>query len=435
MKPINSNIVGAAQDRRAFKLTEIKKENILPPEPGDSLILEGIQTSHEFIKPVIKEGIDIPENGEPETPETKWTILMYMAGDNDRASQLRKDVIEAEGVGSTPKMNLVTQLDLGAYTSHQKGCKRYHLEKSDDDLRITSPVLEDMGSINMSAPYKLADFIQWGMEKYPADHYMLVIASHGYGWKGAVRDFGSEGWMTPRDLKEGLNIAKKRTGKKIDILGFDAHLMANVELAYELSDSADILVAPEMTHGDEGWHYARILASDSIKKLQGAISEKANIEPEEFARKLVDSAAQEQENHPTMSAINLQAIKNMAKSADNLAQKIIETDDSDRTIRKLFKKAESFYGFKDAYHLAKLLESSKDLKDEDLKKAAKDFMGSIESAVIAEQHSQKYPEAHGMTIHAPHLWTSPGDEYKSLDFAHETMWDEMLKKIDSWFPF
>ena len=41
----------------------------------------------------------------------KWTFMIYLAGDNSLSSAADKDLIEMRAVGSTPEVNVVTQLD------------------------------------------------------------------------------------------------------------------------------------------------------------------------------------------------------------------------------------------------------------------------------------------------------------------------------------
>ena len=48
-------------------------------------------------------------------------------------------------------------------------------------------------------------------------------------------------------------------GTKLEFIGFDACLMANVETAYALKDGASFLIASEETEPGTGWDYIKIL--------------------------------------------------------------------------------------------------------------------------------------------------------------------------------
>jgi hypothetical protein len=96
----------------------------------------------------------------------------------------------------------------------------------------------------MSDPDNLAAFITWTVQRYPAQHYLLMLADHGYGWKGLLTDESSFGnHMTMSGLKQAID----KSGAHIDLLAMNACLMQMIEVAYELHDSAvDIMVGSEM---------------------------------------------------------------------------------------------------------------------------------------------------------------------------------------------
>ena len=54
-------------------------------------------------------------------------------------------------------------------------------------------------------------------------------------------------------------------GKKIDMLDFDACLMAHVEAAYQVKDTVDYLVASEKTEPGDGNDYDAMLKALSAK--------------------------------------------------------------------------------------------------------------------------------------------------------------------------
>ncbi|MCD4782640.1 MAG: hypothetical protein K8T10_02295 [Candidatus Eremiobacteraeota bacterium] len=360
----------------------------------------------------------------PEPDKKKWTILHYTAGDNNLAYYLFSDVNEMEVVGSNDDMNLVVQFDRGG-----SNCKRYYLEQDGDMRAINSPVLKDMGRTNMADPKVMADFIKFGVKNYPADHYALIIGDHGEGWKGAVSDGTHSGWMSTPDIQNGLQMAQDETGVKMDILGFDACLMANTEVGYELKDNANYMVASEEVEGGSGWPYTPLLTSETLKNVQRALRQRINLSPEDFAKKMITNAEGDQYSIPTLSATDLTKMESFAKVADTFAKAIINTETPNDTLNSLACKTEDFYGLKDHYHFAELVSKSDDISDEKLKDAAKGMMAAIKDAVIKEQHSSKYPNAHGLTAEIP-TYGEVGNGYTDLKFARDTKWDEAMNKIN-----
>lgn len=359
--------------------------------------------------------------GEPAAAK-KWTILQYSAADNNLLSAMVDDVKEMERVGSSTDMNLVVQLDQGG----SKGAARYFLDQhTNNSGGIVSPALEKLGSINMADPKVLADFIKWGMEKYPAEHYALIISDHGGGWTGAISDDSHGGWASTPQLRESLDMALK-DGKKLDVLGFDACLMANHETTHELQGKTDFLIASEQTEGADGWPYSKLLTSQFLKDLQKALKARINISPKEFAVKAVRDASTVQGTLPTMSSMEMAQVPGLSEATNELAGKILATKTSSSTLKSIVSKTQSFYGYKDEYDFCKRLVESPQVGDEELKAAARKVMDAIGLTVIAEEHSPSYPGAHGLTIEMG----SPNQQYQQLKLAQDTNWEEAMKKVN-----
>lgn len=360
-----------------------------------------------------------------QTVPKKWTIMHYTAADNNLTSFMVADVNEMESVGSTANMNIIAQVDQGG-----SNCKRYFITKDNDMSRINSPVLKDLGSTNMADPQVMADFLKETMEKYPAEHYAFIISDHGYAWKGAVEDVSHHGWMTMPMIREGIEKGLEGTGKKLDVVGFDACLMATSEVAYELKDVANYLVASEQTEGGAGWPYTPLLTKKNLETFDRALRMKLDIPPDEFAKKIVDTAQAAQGDLPTMSAMDLNKMDGLAKATNSFSQAIIDTSTPNRVLQDIARKTQSFYGFKDQYHFAQQVVESKQVTDMNLKETAKELMNSIKDAVIREQHSSRYPNAHGLTAEIPTSGTV-GKGYGDLKYAQDTLWDEAMNKMNS----
>jgi hypothetical protein len=81
-------------------------------------------------------------------------------------------------VGSTSQVNLVAQIDSRGQGSTYRFLLKDERSSLDEDV-VDGPLPE----INTGDPRELTDFIRWGMEKYPAEHTMLVLWGHGRGWE------------------------------------------------------------------------------------------------------------------------------------------------------------------------------------------------------------------------------------------------------------
>ena len=111
----------------------------------------------------------------------------------------------------------------------------------------------------MSEPESLTDFITWTKKKYPADRYILVLWDHG---GGVPYGYGMDD-LNEREGEDSIGCIRtsevvsaiKKAGVKFDIIGFDACLMQDLEIASALEPYADYYLGSEETEGGFGWFY------------------------------------------------------------------------------------------------------------------------------------------------------------------------------------
>ena len=382
--------------------------------------------------PAAGDSVSIGGSDSVEKTKKKWTVLLYSAADNNLESALVRDVAELESVGSSNNMNLVVQLDRGEKPSSLsggwEGCKRFYLTQDNDKSTINSPALADLGHVNMSDPKVLSEFIQWGIKEFPAENYMLVMSDHGAGWPGALEDESHGGFASTPDLKSAIADAEKKTGERIDRIGFDACLMASTEVAHELSSVGDFMVASQNVEGGDGWPYSKIFSSKTAEAMKNALDQRFDIAPEDVAMKMVNDS----HGFPsisTLAAIDLAKVKDLTAATDKFAQVLMDSSVNKETIKNIAKKTKSWYGFKDQYDFADKLIKEPSIKDEKLKAAAKEMQAALKEAVIAEQHSSAENGAHGLSLEiSPSGVKKEG--YADLQFAKDTKWDEAMKWLD-----
>jgi len=175
----------------------------------------------------------------------QWTFMVYLDGDNDLEPTALKDINRMEKVGSTSEINILALLDRHhEYDSSDgdwTGTRLYKIEK-DEMSTIQSQLLEDWGEQNMGGPQTLSRFVKTCMEDYPAEHYALVLMDHGGGWQGTCHDMtdGSDSLNLP-EIGEVLSDLDYR----IDLIAFEACLMNMAEVAYQIKDYVDVMVASE----------------------------------------------------------------------------------------------------------------------------------------------------------------------------------------------
>src|SRR5262249_38757842 len=74
----------------------------------------------------------------------KWTFLVFISGNNFR-DMGERHIRYMEQVGSNDQINIV--VEWGSYSTHK--VLRLLVQKSTDPSRITSPILQDLGAVDM----------------------------------------------------------------------------------------------------------------------------------------------------------------------------------------------------------------------------------------------------------------------------------------------
>ena len=203
-----------------------------------------------------------------------WTVMIYMSADNNLESAGIHDMNEMEVAGSTDKVNIVAQMDRSEGYDTSNGdwttTKRFLIEKDDLNGDIVSKELMDLNETDMGDPNTLTNFTIWAIDNYPAQHYLLDFWDHGGAFWGTEWDDNPNGtavpgytsdWLSMPDLTASLSNITKHLGRKLDIIGFDACLMADFDVLYQLRHYTDYIVASGYVEPGEGWPYDWILPS------------------------------------------------------------------------------------------------------------------------------------------------------------------------------
>jgi len=384
----------------------------------------------------------------PEGVHKKWLFMNYIAADCNLKEYQERNIDNQEMTGSDANTHIVAMIDVGhennPLSGEWAGCRTFYVTKDTTPDHIKSPVVQDHGqNMDLSNPATLTEFIVTTMKKFPSDHVALILNDHGGGFTGALADDSDGGFMSTPQLKQALADAEKITGKKIDIVGFDACLMAESEVAHELKDNAKILLASEESEGGPGWTYNEMLdkskssalPTEAMQLLQEALTQRIDVSPEEFAKIVVKGNESHQNYIPTFSATDLTKIDGLTAKVHEFAKAIIATEEK-AAVKNAMKQGDKYGGgyspygsLRDLHNLADNV--GKAVADPAVKKAAEDVKKAFGEAIIANENSKtKYPNSKGLTIFAPtNAGSGVGYKYGDLAFAKETQWDEALVAI------
>jgi hypothetical protein len=183
--------------------------------------------------------------------------MLYSTADTtDIEGGLMMDVNEIEHVGSTDAVNMVAQVDRTDTDPSWTDARRFLLTQDGDWQTVNSEVVESLGEVNQGDPQTLVDFVLWATSNFPADHYALILSDHGGAWTGFGWDVtsGSDP-LTLMELDAAFAAINANMGRKLDIIGFDACLMAQYDVMKLLSYYADYAILSEETIPGYGWAY------------------------------------------------------------------------------------------------------------------------------------------------------------------------------------
>lgn len=192
--------------------------------------------------------------------KVRTTVLVYMLGSDleSGSSQATLNLQEALNATGHPQVRLLIttggaeKVDPKGLVSSWKTVKRFELV----DGRLNE--LQDLGVQNMDESATLQEFLTWGCSTAPAERYMLMMWDHGGGYYGFGSDENfpaSPGIMRMPSMVAALNGFQKASGITLDYIGFDACLMATVEVAHVLQPYARFLGASQELEPGSGWDW------------------------------------------------------------------------------------------------------------------------------------------------------------------------------------
>ncbi len=332
--------------------------------------------------------------------QAEWTYMVYVAADNNLEPAGIDDFLEMASVGSTDDVSIVVLFDrapgystaYGDWTGTRRGLVSQG-DLPDEDWG------EDLGELNLGASQVLVDFVLWGVQNYPASRYAVVLWDHGNGWRssqaqrnrplrGVCSDDTNGDRLTMMEVRTALEDISTAAGT-VDLIGFDACLMAMVEVAYELRGLGTVMVGPENAQPYVGLPYDTILADLVTDPFMSAA---------QLGSTTVYRFASSYGNDETHCASYLAAPMQvaLAEVVDRFAQILMSEWNRDPAL---------------------------------CVGAAYSVLGLLDISVFAEAHGSAVPGSHGLAIYFPDYFGEYSPNYNEtvIQFPGVTHWDEFLQ--------
>ena len=348
----------------------------------------------------------------PGTGTQEYTIMLYMVGTNlesdPNGGYATRDILEVVESG----MDL-SRVNFLIYTG---GTRYWHCNIPSDCNVIYQVVNGDIEAVaatetpaNTGDPNTFLDFLSYTYNNYPAKHYGLVCWDHGGGPLGG---YGSDELFNGdrlylHEMDAAFEASPFKT-QKLDFLGFDACLMATMEVAEMAAPYANYLIASEELEPGCGWNYSFLSTLNTTSDMD-AISKSilSSYEKGVQSYRIVPDY--------TLSCLDLTKMSSFRAAADKLFAKMAEgvTGGSYSAIAQARNKtlryaqtSQSVYDLVDMGHMA-----------QNLKSLYGSEVSNFQSALsqLVRRQVTNMDEATGLSVYYPYddksLFTDLADGY------------------------
>jgi hypothetical protein len=390
--------------------------------------------------------------------------MVFMAGMNNLAEEADKDIDEI--LAGQPGEDV----EVVVFVKQPGGARRFrvgHLPELLDDV--------DSGD-----PNTVVDFVRWATGVAPAEHYALILWNHGSGWEPWAYDVDTPVAVRPVTTPNGVQkinsslfptalvshvpdervrqrailtddgtahavdtielggvtaAVAEHLDRKLDVLAMDACLMSNLEVAYEVRDHVEIVVASEELEPGSGWHY-----TDLLGRLRAELD---GLDAARFGTIAVASyldGYQDTTEQVTQCAIRTAGAEDLRGAVDALADSLAATmPDGRALLTDALGDSRRFDGhLVDLGQLCeRLVAYSADAPPGDavagVGEAAAAVLGRLApdgGYVLAEGHrGQSLDGVHGVSIYLPARTDPYAGSYSRIGFATNGRWDELIQKF------
>lgn len=218
----------------------------------------------------------LPTATDPEPDIDHWTVMVYMTANNlEEFAFSDLNEMEAAAAALPASVNLVVLLDqtsglITDFDGRLRPGRQFAtgdqaawgdvgraIIRPDRDMSQIATTFERIGERNTGDPETLIEFVSWAVDVAPANRYALVMWDHGSGLFGTNEDSesGNDVLLTSELVSALEQLRTAGIPIELDVLSFDACLMAMAEVAYAARNHATVMVASQENEGGDGYDY------------------------------------------------------------------------------------------------------------------------------------------------------------------------------------
>lgn len=356
----------------------------------------------------------------PPSPKAKWTVMVYISGDNNLESYVVPDIeTELAPTGSTADVHVVALADRGPGYDTSYGdwqtTKLFHVTQG--MIADAASAVADWGEKNMGDPQTLIDFVTWTKSAYPANHYALIFWGHGWNWHPNIvmRDDTDADSLDYEEMK----VALPSLGF-IDVVGYDGCNMASIEIFNLWHGYATAVTSSQEYVVSEGLQYDLVLPQLAANPIMSADQLAVAFAQSATADKTWSAVAVDSRFDALITAVDQWSVALGNGLAVNR-----------KKYEMAFNATRTFWQApmdKDLYDMAYELKNK--VADTNIKNKSQAVMNAANSVVLYDRHTNAYADTHGITIyHISKAGEKDSNYYyyrSTVDFALNTSWDEFV---------
>jgi Clostripain family len=392
-------------------------------------------------------------------PKNKWTLLFFLAGDNNLSPLMISELKALKDAGFQRDTTVLAHFDpnpLGAPTRiYNVNRRRKDLDAASDyprrsmigdgtdtfirhlkedkfdpnEVVVTAGAASTAIATALKSPSEVSVdralelFLGFARESHPADHYMLFLIGHGMivANDAFLPDENPVSAISLNRLEEILRPFSKdvrKDGGDFELLALHSCSMSSIEVAYQLKDTAKYMMGTQGISFIGSWPYRQLLkeAFNEIERARGEVDIR-NLVNDLYSRCLHNGT----DFMGAGYSIDLSLCKLQAKEVNMLDKPIqqlvalLKRGLGDERVKQLILlahwKSQSYWeeNFTDLFDFCQCLSRSCD-KSFELQKliseACENVMSGIRQLVErSESFGPTYQYSHGLSVYFP--WSRP----------------------------
>jgi len=383
-----------------------------------------------------------PVAQQPGGPATDaWTIMVYMTA-SDLQQFAFSDVNEIEKALSRlpgtvnvsvfwDQSSARTTYPTGGGTQPAWGTAGRAFMTPDTNMSSVATNFEILSEANTGSPQTLVDFVNWSVTNAPAQRYGLILWDHGAGLEGFNFDDSDSGQtrdnLTTPEFVQALTTLRG-AGTSIDLVAFDACLMAMTEVGYATRDLTTAYVASQEVVGGDGHDYTtlfRLLESDPYAVAPLAL---ATGFVRSFGDQYLGTGTAD-----THSAVNSARYAGVVSALASFTSAAGGASSAERTAMASARSATPSYTYSYLRDLGGFMQriATNSAIGQAIRTAATGVVNAVAQAVVSKTSDQR--SSSGMSIYLPTLGSTIPSWYTSQYAAFDaaTGWTGFLRGVTS----